>query len=66
MVLSAVGGVPLDLSIVFLSGEKTCRREMLGKWTTLCQVIPVDRLVQKKRGNSERGQREVERESDCF
>lgn len=39
---------------------------MLGKWTTLCQVIPVDRLVQKKRGNSERGQREVERESDCF
>lgn len=38
---------------------------MSGKWQTLCQVIPVDRLSRKE-GIVRRGQREVERESDCF
>lgn len=36
----------------------------VGELANTMSVIPVDRLA--KRGYSERGQREVERESDCF
>lgn len=56
--------VPLESSTVIHSSQQTSGGR---DWQTPYQVIPVDTLLHKKRrGNSEKGQREAERESDCF